>query len=264
MMRYNSVLARGDAVLADSRFTADLAARLHAPAAGKIIVVHQGVDCRIFSPDTVTPARVQAVRRHWKVAPHEQIVLLAVQTSQASGHEILIEAARLLVASGLAGVKFILACDRKEGALDRAIDRAIAREGLQGIMYRTGHGDTPAAYLAASLVVVPAARAQDSSDAAVQAQAMGTPVIAAHAGAAPETVLAPPVAGDSSRTGFLIKPGDGAALAVAIANVLSLGASARGKLSSRARKHVETRFSTGQFCAGTLDAYVALRRGGEA
>jgi hypothetical protein len=50
---------------------------------------------------------------------------------------------------------------------------------------------------------------------------------------------------------------------VAIANVLSLGASASGKLSSRARKHVETRFSTGQFCTRTLDAYVARRRGGE-
>ena len=262
-MRYNSVLARGDAVLADTRFMADLACRLYAPAAEKTRVIHQGIDCRIFSPDTVTPGRVQAVRRHWKVAPHEQIVLLAAQTSHASGHKILIEAARLLSRSGLTGVKFILACKRKEGALDRAIDQAIAREGLQGIMYRAPHSDRPAAYLTASIVVVSAAGAQASNAAAVQAQAMGTPVIAANAGAAPETVLAPPVAEDSSRTGFLFKPVDGAALAVAIANVLSLGASASGKLSSRARKHVETRFSTGQLCTGTLDAYVARRRGGE-
>jgi len=138
-MRYNSVLARGDAVLADTRFMADLAGRLYAPAAEKTRVIHQGIDCRIFSPDTVTPDRVQAVRRHWKVAPHEQIVLLAAQTSHASGHKILIEAARLLSRSGLTGVKFILACERKEGALDRAIDRAIAREKLQGIMYRAPH-----------------------------------------------------------------------------------------------------------------------------
>ena len=41
-LRYNSVLARGDAVLADSNFTADLIAKVHLPAAGKIRVVHDG------------------------------------------------------------------------------------------------------------------------------------------------------------------------------------------------------------------------------
>ena len=92
---------------------------------------------------------------------------------------------------------------------------------------------------------------------------MGTPVIAVNAGATPETVLAPPFVAESSRTGFLVKSGDAAALAVAIAHVLSFGASASGKLSLRARTHVEAHFSTEHLCAETLDAYAALRRGGE-
>src|ERR1700738_1637453 len=41
-LRYNSVLARGDAVLADSNFTADLIAKLYVPAAGKIRVGYHG------------------------------------------------------------------------------------------------------------------------------------------------------------------------------------------------------------------------------
>jgi glycosyltransferase involved in cell wall biosynthesis len=261
--RYNSVLARGDAVLVDSNFTAALIAKLHCPAAEKIRVVPHGLDCQVFTPDTVAPARVQAARRHWKVAPHERIVLLAGQTSPRSGHKILIEAAGLLSRSGLAGVKFILACDKGENsALDRGIDRAIATEGLQGIMYRTGRCDLPAALLAASIVVVPATEARALGDAAVQAQAMGTPVIAANLAAAPETVLAPPMVEESSRTGFLVPPGNAAALALAIASVLSLGATATGMLSSRAKKHVETCFSAEHMCAETLEAYVDLRRGG--
>jgi glycosyltransferase involved in cell wall biosynthesis len=261
--RYNSVLARGDAVLADSNFAAGLAAKLCFPGAAKIRVVHHGLDCQVFTPDAVAPARVQTVRRHWKVAAHERIVLLAAQICPGSGHKILIEAAGLLSRSGLAGVKFILACDRDENsALDRGIDRAIAMEGLQGIVYRAGPCDMPAAFLAASIVVVPATEARAFGDAAVQAQAMGTPVIAANLGAAPETVLAPPMVEESSRTGFLVPPGDAAALALAIATVLSLGATASGKLSSRAIKHVETCFSTEHMCAGTLEAYVDVRRGG--
>ncbi|MDQ6703073.1 MAG: glycosyltransferase [Pseudomonadota bacterium] len=262
--RYNSALARGDAVLADSNFTAALIAKLHSPAAGKIRVVRHGLDCQVFTPDAVAPARVQAARRHWKVVPHERIVLLAAQTSPGSGHKILIEAAGLLSRSGLAGVKFILASDRDENsALDRGIDRAIATEGLQGNMYRTGHCDMPAALLAASIVVVPATEARAFGDAAVQAQAMGTPVIAANLGAAPETVLAPPMVEESSRTGFLVPPGNAAALALAIARVLSLGAAACCKLSLRAKKHVETCFSAEHMCAETLKAYVDVRRGGE-
>jgi glycosyltransferase involved in cell wall biosynthesis len=261
-LRYNSALARGDAVLADSNFTADLIGKLYFPA-GKIRVVRHGLDCQVFTPEAVTPARVEAARRHWKVAPHERIVLLAARTSPGSGHKILIEAAGLLARSGLAGVKFILARDRDENsALDRGIDRAIATEGLQGIMYRTGPCDMPAALLAAAIVVVPATEARAFGDAAVRAQAMGTPVIAANLAAAPETVLAPPMVEESSRTGFLVPPGNAAALALAIASVLSLGATASGKLSSRARKHVETCFSAEHMCAATLEAYVDVRRGG--
>jgi glycosyltransferase involved in cell wall biosynthesis len=160
-------------------------------------------------------------------------------------------------------VKFILACDRDENsALYRRIDRAIAAEGLQGIIYRTAHCDMPAALLAASIVVVPATEARTFGDAAVRAQAMGTPVIAANLGAAPEIVLAPPMVEEHSRTGFLVTPGNAAALALAIATVLGLGATACGKLSSRARKHVETCFSVEHMCAATLETYVDLRRGG--
>jgi glycosyltransferase involved in cell wall biosynthesis len=261
-LRYNSVLSRGDAVLADSNFTAALIAKLHFPAAGKIRVVHHGLDCQVFTPDAVAPARVQAARRHWKVVPDERIVLLAAPTRPGSGHKTLIEAAGLLSRSGLAGAKFILACERGEDStLDRGIDRAIATEGLQGIIYRTGPCDMPAALLAASIVVVPATEARAFGDAAVQAQAMGTPVIAANLGAAPETVLAPPIVEESARTGFLVPPGNAAALALAIARVLSLGATASGKLSSRAMKHVKTCFSAAHMCAATLEAYVDVRRG---
>ncbi|MGH6841120.1 MAG: glycosyltransferase, partial [Methylocella sp.] len=261
--RYDSVLARGDTVLAESAFAARLAASLHPPAAGKTRVVHHGLDCRVFTPDAVSPARVQAARRRCKVAPHEQIVLLAARTSQDSGHKILIQAAGLLSRSGLSGVKFIFACDGENGALERGIDRDIAAEGLQGIMYRTKHCDMPAAILAASIVVVPATEARAFGDAAIQAQAMGTPVIAANLAAAPEAVLAPPMVADSLRTGFLVKPGDAAALALAIATVLGLGATASGRLSARAKKHVETCFSAEQMCDATLESYVALRGGGE-
>ena len=138
------------------------------------------------------------------------------------------------------------------------IDRAIARDGLQGIIYARGLATGRRPISRPRLLSSSRPGRKPSSEAAVQAQAMGTPVIAANAGAAPETVLAPPLVEEASRTGFLIRPGDAAALAVAIAHVLSLGASASGQLSRRARKHVEARFSTESVCAETLERLCGL------
>ncbi|MCL2385210.1 MAG: glycosyltransferase, partial [Alphaproteobacteria bacterium] len=259
--RYNSILARGDLVLTSSRFAAELAARLYPAAADKIRMVPPGVDCQIFDPGKVSPDRVAAIRRHWKVAPHEQIILIAISPDSTGRGQSLVEATRLLAASGLSGVKFIV--DRQMSGQDRALERAIVRQGLQGLMDLAEERDRPAAYLAAS-AVVSLGQAKAATEIALQAQAMGTPVIAASRGPASEMILAPPKVEEGLRTGFLVKPGDGASLAIAIARILGLGASAGAALSCRARQYVETHFSTEQFCAATLAAYgslIALRRG---
>ena len=67
--RYNSIMARGDAVIVDSAFTASLVAKLYPAAKEKIRIIRGGVDCRLFAPKAVTPARVQALRRNWDAAP---------------------------------------------------------------------------------------------------------------------------------------------------------------------------------------------------
>ena len=190
-------------------------------------------------------------------------MLLAAQTSPGSGHKILIEAARLLSRSGLAGVKFILACDGKGGALARGIDRAIATEGLQGIMYRAGPCDMPAALSGGFDRRCLAERGATRWRRRHPSPGHGNTGHCGEYGAAPETILAPPMVEESARTGFLVPPGDAAALALAIASVLSLGATAGGKLSLRAKKHVETCFSAEHMCAETLEAYVDVRRGGD-
>jgi glycosyltransferase involved in cell wall biosynthesis len=263
-VRYNSVLARGDLVLAESNFAAGLAAKHYPQKAGKIRVIHRGIDREVFAPSAVAPARIEEVRRRWKVAPHEQVVLMPAPFWPGSGHNILLGAARLLSRSGLSGVKFILSSNNREpAAYGRDIDRAIAREGLQGIAYRASHCDMPAALLAAAIAVFPATSPRAIGQAAVQAQAMGTPVIAANLGVAPEIIRAPPLVPESARTGFLVPPGDVPALAVTIANVLTLGATARSRLASRAIAHVETRYSAARMCAEILEAYTDVRHGAE-
>ena len=122
----------------------------------------------------------------------------------------------------------------------------------------------PAAFLAASVVAVPSTEPEAFGRSAVEAQAMGAPVVVSDLGAVPETVLAPPQVPAAMRTGWRVPAGDVAALADALKAALTLGASARDAMAARARAHVEAHFSLEKMVGETLDLYGALleRRGG--
>ncbi|MGO9672843.1 MAG: glycosyltransferase [Methylocella sp.] len=265
-LRYNSIMARGDAVIADSTFTADIIEKLFPAARDRIRVVGGGVDCRLYAPKAVAPARVQAVRRLWGAAQDERIVYFVTDGRAAGGAKTLIEAVRLLTEQAdagalLGGAKVIIACDEPGGGVARDIAAAIGKAGLQHIMRTCEPSpDRPAALLAAAVVVVLPARLESLAGIALEAQAMGAPVIVAEAGAASENILAPPNVDEAARTGWRTAP-DAEALANALRAALSLGATARDRLSARARAHVEARFSIEQTWVQTLGAYAAARGG---
>jgi glycosyltransferase involved in cell wall biosynthesis len=255
--RYNSVMARGQAVIANSHFTADTITKLYPFAREKLRVIHRGTDLRVFSSGAVDPARVTALRQAWGVAPHERIVLLAARLTGWKGQRVLIEAAAKLK---LEGVRFVLAGDPqgRDGYV-KELDRLIDARGLKGVVSRVGHcGDMPAAFLTASVVAVPSTEPEAFGRSAVEAQAMGTPVVVSDLGAVPETVLAPPEVAPEARTGWRVPAGDADALAEALQTALNLGATARAALARRARDHVERNFSLEQMTRETLGVYAAL------
>lgn len=257
---YNSIMARGDVVIANSHYTADLIRSTYPEACPRIRVIHRGTDFAAFTPSAVAPERVEALRRAWGVAAHERIVLLAARLTEWKGQKVLIEAAAKLRQSGLADVAFVLAGDHQgRTAYARDLDALVAARGLAGVVRRVGHcADMPAAFLGAAVVTVPSTEPEAFGRAAVEAQAMGTPVVVSDLGAVPETVLAPPYAPAHERTGWSVPPNDASALAQAIGAALSLGASAREALAMRARLHAERNFSLDRMVSDTLDVYAAL------
>src|SRR5262249_51943016 len=58
---YNSVMARGDVVIANSRYTADLIESRYGTPRPRIEVIHRGIDRTIFDPANVAPKRVAAL-----------------------------------------------------------------------------------------------------------------------------------------------------------------------------------------------------------
>ncbi len=257
---YNSVMARGDAVIANSQFTANRIALLHPVAEGRVRVIHRGSDLAQFSAAGVDPGRVAALRRAWGVAPDQRVALLPGRLTGWKGQRVLIEAAALLAAKGFDDVRYVMIGDDqgRVGYVDDLKNR-IAAAGLQGVALVCGHcSDMPAALLAASVVTVPSIEPEAFGRVAVEAQAMGAPVVVSDLGAVPETVLAPPQVEANQRTGYRVAPDNAGDLAAGIEWALSLGASARDQLARRARAHVEARFSLESMTGDTLDVYAAL------
>jgi glycosyltransferase involved in cell wall biosynthesis len=87
---------------------------------------------------------------------------------------------------------------------------------------------------------------------------MGTPAVVSDIGALGDIIATPPDVELAARTGWRVPPGDARALAAALYDVLTLGASAREGLSQRARSRALARFSITRMQAETLAAYSAL------
>jgi glycosyltransferase involved in cell wall biosynthesis len=260
---YNSVMARGDLVIANSQYTADEIARRYPFASERLRVIPRGTDLTRFAPGAVDNTRVARLREAWGVAPHERVVLVAARLTEWKGQKVLIEAARLLAQRGVEDVRYVLAGDAQgRDAYARELDALIDSARLKGVVSRVGHcADMPAALVAASVVAVPSTEPEAFGRSAVEAQAMGAIVVVSDSGAAPETVLAPPQAAAQERTGWRAAPGDAHALAEALQAALTLGASAREALAQRARAHVERCFSLETMTGDTLAVYHSALEG---
>ena len=257
---YNSVMARGDVVIANSIYTGELIRQSHPISNGRIRVIYRGTDLLRFNPAAIASERVQRMRAAWGLIAEERAVLLAARLTPWKGARVLIEAAAMLKDRGLKDIVFVLAGDPQgRESYVKEIDTLVADKGLGGIVRRVGHvGDMPSALFTASVVAVPSTEPEAFGRVATEAQAIGTPVIVSNLGAVPETVLAPPSVPNEQRTGWHVPAGDAKVLADAIETALLMRPSLREAMADRARSHVEKHFSLPRMVADTLDVYAAL------
>ena len=187
-------------------------------------------------------------------------MLVAARLTGWKGQKVFIEAARRLSGAELQDTAFVMAGDPQgRDNYVRELDQLIQRHGLADRVKRVGHcSDMPAAFLAAAAVAVPSTEPEAFGRSAVEAQALGTPVIVTDLGAVPETVLAPQDVPAAERTGWRIPPSDPQALADAIAAALAMRASQRAAMQTRARAHVEAHFSLEGMVDATLGVYERL------
>ncbi|WP_422020655.1 glycosyltransferase family 4 protein [Roseibium sp.] len=257
---YNSIMARGDTVIANSKYIADLISDRHPFAKDRITVIHRGSDLKGLAPENVSALRRQALKDSWGVPTGRPIIMNMARLTSWKGQKVLIEAMGALKASGMTAPIAILAGDAqgRDGYVAE-LKQLIADWNLQDQVRLVGHcADVPAAMALSDLAVVASIEPEAFGRAAVEAQAARVPVIVSDLGAVPETVLAPPDAAEKDRTGWRVAPGDSDALASAIKTALALSAEDRLALTGRGLTHASRNFTVETMCAKTLDVYAKL------
>ena len=252
---YNSIMARGDVVIANSDYTRAHVMKVHHISADRIVSIPRGVDLERFNPAHVEAARIADMRGLWNVAPNDArpIVLLPARLTNWKGQRVLIEAAARIEGERPGTALYVLAGD-SQGRAEYVSDlHNLARKLGVGEQVRiVGHlVDMPAALMAASVAVFPVTDPEAFGRAAVEAQAMGVPVVASALGGYTETV----VDGDS---GFLVPAGDAERLATSIERVLALSPDQHRAMGERGAARVRARYSVDALQAATLGVYERL------
>ena len=250
---YNSVMAKGDVVIANSQWTADHVRETYAPK--RLVTIPRGIDLTYFDPAKVDVSRVAALRSRWHVQAHERLVLLPGRLSRWKGQLVLLGAvARLQKADRLPrGVRVVIGGDAQKRDLYREeLKEAVARYELHGVASIEDHiEDMPAAYCAADIVVSASIEPEAFGRVPPEAAAMGKPVIATDHGGARETVL-------NGESGLLVIPRNVTMMADALADLLARPKDELAAMGARGRAHIVRNFSLERMCAETLAIYRGL------
>ncbi len=261
---YNSVMARADRVIANSKWTARLIAQRHPFAAPRIIAIARGTDFARFDPKAVKKARRNGLRDSWQCGDGDFVFLHLARLTGWKGQKIVIKAAAKLAAD-FPNMRCVLAGDAqgRSGYLE-SLQQLIEDHGLQGKVILPGHCDDPAgAMAAADAVVVASTDAEAFGRAAVEASALENPLIVTRLGAVEETVISPQDAPKGNFTGWKVEPGNAAEMADAMRTIMEMPARDRAKVGKRARAFVLDQFSLELMCRETLDVYRTLLGGDE-
>ncbi len=244
---YNSVMSRGDRVIAISHYIAGEITRRYGVGGDRLRVIPRGVDLDLHDPDRVSAERMIKLTNEWRLPDGVPVVMLPARVTRWKGHELLIDALAKLGDQPFHCL--IVGSYEGKEAYKASLESRIAKRGLTPYMHLVGNcNDMPAAYKLADVVVSASLDPEPFGRVIIEAQAMGRPVVASNHGGAAESII-------DGETGWLVPPENADALADGIRKALGMTQEERERQSEAAISHARTHFSREDMCARTLAVY---------
>ena len=249
---YNKKMLTADEIIAISQFTKSVIESQFPKSIENLSlnVIHRGVDITMFNPLNVTQQRIINEADRIGLPDDLSVVMLPARPTSWKGHVILLQALARLKHLDIACV--LLGAGDTNSGYSEMLEKKSVELGLGAhVRIATSTRDMPAALMLADVVVMPSIRPEPFGRVAIEAHAMGRPVVAFEHGGARETI-------SEGKTGWLAAPNDVDSLTQALGTALSLSQSDRDKLSTLAQSTVKLRFSVKKMTKSTLLVYKNL------
>ncbi|MGB4865756.1 MAG: glycosyltransferase family 4 protein, partial [Hyphomicrobium sp.] len=189
---YNSVMARSDTVIAVSDYMAHLIrTRYHTPEQ-RIAIIHRAFDPAKFDPAAVTVERIAAVRKDLNADGSKPVLLLAGRITPRKAQQYLVEALGLLKQRGAADVVCVLAGEIEKPEFKAQLEAQAAKLGVAEALRFPGHVKDMAAAYAITDISLNISEQEGLPRVAIEAQAMGVPMIVSDTGPGREVALTAP------------------------------------------------------------------------
>ena len=247
---YNSVMAKGDRVIAISNTLKDHILENYPVNPNRIRVIHRGVDFDRFNPLKVSAERMIHLAREWRLPDGVPVVLLPGRLTEWKGQKVLIEALAQIQHKKIRCL--LVGSDQGRNGFRKSLEKSVQRLKIEDAVHIVGEcRDMPAAYMLADVVVSASTDPEGFGRVMVEAQAMGRPIIASDHGASREIVR-------DGNTGWFFPPGDVRTLSERVAHAIQLSAEHRHRIAEEAIANARKNFSLTRMCNATLGVYQEL------
>ena len=248
--KYNSVMTKGNKVIAISNFIKEHILQNYKISSKKIVTIHRGINIETFDHLKVSDERLISFCKKFNIPEDHFVILLPGRITRWKGHKTLIKAIAMLGRDDLTCLLVGDTQGRKKyvNELNLYIDKL----GLSNIFRIIENQiDMAAIYKLADVVVSASTDPEAFGRVVAEAQAMGRPTVAVNHGGAPEIIL-------KDITGWLFKPGDSIDLSDKILKALKLDDLERKEIAIKARQRTTLNFNNETMCLKTLNIYSDL------
>ncbi len=247
---YSTIMTKGERVIAVSNVIKKHIIESYEIDPARIELIHGGYQEELFDPERIQLTRSDVLRQRWKIDGSRLVIMLPGRLTAWKGQDVFVEAL-----AKIKDLSFIAICvgDTEDNpSFTRKLRDLIDRLELGDKVRLVGHCEDMPAALSITDLVVSASSTQPEAfgKVAIEAMAMGKPIIATKHGGSLETIR-------DEETGWLVNPADPASLADALRNAIEKKEELK-EIGLKGRAWVQKHFTALRMCEKTVALYEDL------
>ena len=254
---YNSVMLRAKLTIAGSNFIFSHINENYAEYLNKekkLRVIFRGINIDYYNQKNISILKQEKLKQEWGLTSSKFTILLPGRLTYWKGQEKFIESLNILIEDyNFTNFQAImLGSDQGRKVYSKKLTNLIERYSLNKKVKFIKHcKEMPLAYSLADVVVSASIEPEAFGRVAVEAQAMGKPIIASNLGGSKETIL-------NKKSGFLYKHDDPRDLAKSLNTVIQLSQDELKLMGKEGRKNIAKKYDVETMCDSNLKEYIKL------